>query len=71
LDICEAVPADFGKAIQLKPDYAKAYYGRGLAYKLEGNKDEATTDFETVLELTNGPYWQQQTEERLQELAAR
>ena len=36
--------ADYDKAIQLKPDYAAAYYCRGLALKGQGKKTEAIAD---------------------------
>jgi len=32
---------DYNKAIELKPNYAKAYYGRGIIKILLGQKDNA------------------------------
>ena len=36
--------ADFDQAIQLKPDYADAYYNRGIAYHDKGDYDRAIAD---------------------------
>ncbi|MBV8846400.1 MAG: tetratricopeptide repeat protein [Bryobacterales bacterium] len=37
--------ADFTRAIELRPDYAEAYYFRGLAKRAKGDKDGAVADF--------------------------
>ncbi len=36
--------ADFTEAIRLKPDFAEAYYCRGTAYGMQGEKDKADAD---------------------------
>ena len=41
----------FTEAIRLKPDFAEAYYNRGLAYKSSGNVDNANVDFARAKEL--------------------
>lgn len=45
---------DFDRAIQLKPDYADAFYGRGDAYFLLGQKDRAIQDYDQVIRLEPG-----------------
>ena len=35
---------DYSEAIKLKPDFAKAWYNRGLAYKRLGNEAKAKAD---------------------------
>ncbi len=42
---------DYGKAIALKPDYAKAYHNRGVAYNRLKDYDAAVSDLETALSL--------------------
>ena len=42
---------DFTKAIELKPNYADAYYSRGVAYKNKNNPDRATADFHKAIAL--------------------
>ena len=42
---------DFTQAIQYNPDYAQAYFQRGLAYIKQINNQNATADFEKTLEL--------------------
>jgi len=41
---------DFNKAIELKPDYAKAYNNRGTLYMNENKNDEALKDFDKAIE---------------------
>ncbi|HJX46057.1 MAG TPA: tetratricopeptide repeat protein, partial [Patescibacteria group bacterium] len=36
---------DYDKTIELNPDYANAYYNRGIAYKAKGMLKEAEQDF--------------------------
>lgn len=37
--------ADLTKTIELKPDYAEAYFNRGAAYSAMKDKDNAIADF--------------------------
>jgi tetratricopeptide (TPR) repeat protein len=46
-DVEDAI-ADFDKAIELKPDFAEAYYNRGLAYFAQGGFYD-TTPFENAI----------------------
>ena len=41
--------SDYGKAIRLNPELAKAYAHRGLAHKMLGNKQKAAADFRKAL----------------------
>ena len=43
--------ADYTKAIELDPQYAKAYYNRGNAYSAKGNLDQAIADYTQVIGL--------------------
>jgi tetratricopeptide (TPR) repeat protein len=43
--------ADYTKAIELKPDYAKAYSNRGLVKRGKGDMDGALADFNKAIEL--------------------
>ena len=43
--------ADYDRAIQLKPDYADAYVGRGVAYGEKGDYDRAIADFDRAIQL--------------------
>ena len=43
--------ADYDRAIQLKPDYAKAYYNRGLAYDHQGKYSKAIADYNRAIQL--------------------
>jgi len=42
---------DFTEAIRLRPDYAEAYYNRGLAYGEIGNMKSAIADFSEAMQL--------------------
>ena len=41
----------YNLALRLKPDYADAYYNRGIAKVALGNSEKAKADFQTALEL--------------------
>jgi tetratricopeptide (TPR) repeat protein len=41
----------FDFAIKVKPDYAEAYYYRGLISLEKGNKDQAQADFRQAITL--------------------
>ena len=60
--------ADYNKAIELMPDLAEAYYNRGVARKMKGEKEEAIRDFERFLELSEDEYWRECAEKQLKEL---
>ena len=44
---------DYNEAIRIKPDYADAYYNRGVAYLLQGNKELGCPDAQKACELGN------------------
>ena len=43
--------SDLAKAIELRPDYAEAYYERGLKYDLANNSAAALADYNKALQL--------------------
>jgi len=47
----DAALADFGKAVELDPKFAKAYGNRGVAYAMQGQLDRALADLNKALEL--------------------
>lgn len=51
MELNEAAIADFGKAIEIAPDWAQPYYERGRAYKSLKNRAKAIADFEKALSL--------------------
>jgi Flp pilus assembly protein TadD len=63
--------ADWGKAIQLKPDDARAYLLRGAAWAEKGETDKAIADFKKVLDLSDDPQLRRYAEGQLQALGAR
>jgi tetratricopeptide (TPR) repeat protein len=50
IDLDEAIN-DFTKAIQLKPKYSDAYWGRGMARKMKNEYKEASDDLEKSIQL--------------------
>lgn len=51
LGACDRVIADFGRAIELNPDFASAYSGRGGAWAWAGEHQQAIADFDRAIEL--------------------
>lgn len=49
-DFAERAFLDFTKAIELKPEYAEAYYNRGTAYGYQGHYEKAIADFTCAIE---------------------
>jgi len=45
--------ADYSKAIELNPDFADAYYGRGYALLKKGEYDRGWADFDKAIALNN------------------
>ena len=43
--------ADFDKAIEINPKYARAYFGRGGTYAKKGGLDEAIANFDKAIEI--------------------
>jgi tetratricopeptide (TPR) repeat protein len=43
--------SDYTEAIRLKPNYAKAYYNRGNAYREKGDYDRAISDYNEAIRL--------------------
>ncbi len=59
---------DYDKAIQIDPQYAKAYYGRGLAYKFLGNSKKAIDDFRKFLTIGNDAHLLKMAKKFIKEL---
>ena len=59
--------ADYSEAIRADPSDVNAYYQRGLSYKVLGDSEPATIDFNKVLEIGDD-YWRQEAETQLQDL---
>lgn len=45
--------SDLAKAIELRPEYAEAYYERGLKYDLANNSAAALTDYNKAIQLNS------------------
>ena len=43
--------SDYNKALELNPNYADAYFNRGVAYGEKGDYDRAIADYTKVAEL--------------------
>ncbi len=63
--------AEFDEATRLDPKYAVAYGNRAIAYKLQGNKAKAITDFEKFITLTYDPRLVQIAKKQIKELATK
>jgi tetratricopeptide (TPR) repeat protein len=63
--------ADYNQAIKLKPDFAHAYYSRGLSYKNLNDNQNAINDFRQAAKLykyENNQEWYQNSLDKLKEL---
>ena len=49
---------DYGRAIEIKPDYADAYNNRALVYLNQGDKISGCRDARKVCELGNCKFWE-------------
>lgn len=47
----QAAQADFNRAIEMDPEYARAYHLRGLACETDGDNDGALIDFAKAIDL--------------------
>ena len=52
-DVNSAI-ADFTEVIQFSPQYADAYYNRGIVYLRKGDVDRAIADYTEVIRLGRG-----------------
>ncbi len=62
---------EFDEAIHLDPKYAVAYGNRAIAYKLQGNKTKAISDFEKFIALASDPRLIQIAKQQIKELATK
>ncbi|MBU2534624.1 MAG: tetratricopeptide repeat protein [Chloroflexota bacterium] len=61
--------ADFNEAVRLDPKYTVAYGNRAIAYKLQGNKTKAISDFERFIALASDPRMIQVAKQQIKELS--
>ncbi len=61
--------ADFDEAVRLDPKYAVAYGNRAIAYKLQGNKTKAISNFEKFIALASDPRMIQVAKQQIKELS--
>ncbi len=59
---------DLNNAISIQPDYATAYYFRGLIYHQTGDDENAINDFNKVVDLNNDQILVEEAKARLAEL---
>lgn len=57
----------FSTGLQRQPDYAWAYYARGIAYDNLGSKDDAKVDFLKFSQIVNKKYVQEEQKSKLAE----
>lgn len=57
----------FSTGLQRQPDYAWAYYARGIAYDHLGSKDDAKVDFLKFSQIVNKKYVQEEQKAKLAE----
>ena len=62
---------EFDEAIRLDPKYAAAYGNRAIAYKLQGNKAKAISDFEKFITLASNPRLIQVAKQQVKELSTK
>jgi len=60
---------DYDEAIHQNPENAEAYYKRGIAYKLRGDKAKAVADFEKFIILTHNPKLTKMAKQQIEELS--
>ena len=60
---------DYDEAIHQNPEDAEAYYSRGIAYKLRGDKAKAMADFEKFITLTHNPKLTKMAKQQIEELS--
>ncbi len=61
--------ADFDEAVRLDPKYTVAYGNRAIAYKLQGNKTKAISNFEKFIALASDPRMIQVAKQQIKELS--
>lgn len=59
---------NFDEAIDLDPQYALAYYNRGISYYNIGNRNQAISDLVRALELGLSPDFEQEARALLEDL---
>ncbi len=64
----EMYPASTLEVIEIDPEYAEAYFNRGLTYKAQGRKVDAIAEFMKFIALTANREWIQKAERQIEEL---
>ncbi len=65
----ERAIADFDEAVRLDPKYTVAYGNRAIAYKQQGNKTKAISNFEKFIALASDPRLIQIAKQQIKELS--
>lgn len=61
--------ADFDEAISIDSKYTAAYGNRAIAYKMQGDKTNAISDFERFISLSSDPRMIQVAKQQIKELS--
>ena len=59
---------DLSRVIELEPAWTEAYFNRALAYKMNGQYEDAVADFQCYLEVGSDQIWLESSQRQLVEL---
>ena len=64
----EAAIEDLSRVIELDPAWAEAFFNRAIAYKMNGQYENAVADFQHYLEVGSDQFWLESSQRQLAEL---
>jgi tetratricopeptide (TPR) repeat protein len=64
----KAAIEDLSRVLELEPAWAEAFFNRGLAYKMNGQYEDAVADFERYLREGKDQFWLESSQRQLAEL---